>query len=141
MRVVLAKNQSQNFRIESGVKDAPVSISVTSVAAADDGKLSVNLRYYRRKHECLSQWQKDELKALSNWIEKIAERTLEQVTAVTKTCHAHQGPPKESLYPPGVSLDIKMYGLDVGPKASVHGFFSNSQFFVVRLDRSHAVHG
>jgi hypothetical protein len=136
MRFVLAKKQSQNFRIEIRVKDAPVSISPTAVVAVvDDGKLSVNLRYYRRKHECLSQWQKDESKGLSHWIEKIAERTLEQVTAVTKTCHAHQGPPKDSLYPPGVSLDIKMYGLDVGAKARVHGFFSNSQFFVVRLER------
>jgi hypothetical protein len=123
-------------RLMSGSK----TTSRLGVSQADrESTLSVNLKYYQRGYECFSKWQPAELSSLSNWIEKTVSRTQTQVTTVTKTCHAHQGRPKRAI-PDGISPDVKLYGLDVGEKARVHGFFMNSQFFLVWLDRQHRFH-
>lgn len=80
---------------------------------------------------------KGDLKAFSSWVEKMAGRTEAQITATTLTCHAHQGKTKQ--LPADVSPDVKMYGLDVGAKSRVHGFFLSGHFYLVWLDRNHAI--
>lgn len=94
------------------------------------------MKYYQRKHQCLSEWQKPEIAALSHWLEKIGERTPAQVKSTTKTCHKHLGKRKKSL-PSGLSPDLECYGLDIGDKQRVHGAFVQETFFLIWLDRAH----
>jgi len=60
-----------------------------------DPKISMSLKYYQNSCECLSDWEKKDLKSLSGLIKKLAERTGNQVRSVTQTCHAHKGNPKK----------------------------------------------
>ena len=69
----------------------------------------------------------------------MASKSEAQITSVTKTCHAHKGQKKKP--PAGVSPEVKMYSLDVGPKGRVHGFFMSGKFFLVWLDREGSVLG
>lgn len=133
----MAKKRSKPFRIKSNGPREPGPIVAKAIPAEADTKIGVNLRYFQKSHECFSTWVKDDLKAFSGWVEKMAARTEAQITSTTLTCHAHVG--KTKAPPAGVSPDVKMYGLDVGAKARVHGFFLGSQFYLVWLDRTHAI--
>lgn len=97
------------------------------------------MKYYQKTYECLSDWTKDEIQGFSSWLIKMAERTPDQVTSTTKTCHRHQGKSKHRL-PTGLSPDVALYGLDVGKKQRVHGAFVGESFFVIWLDRKHRFH-
>lgn len=135
----LAKKHFKNFRVNSGARTTPQPVIVgSSSPETSDDFCGVNFRYFQQKHQCLSHWQKEELKALATWIVKQAARTVPQITSTTKTCHAHQG--KKRSLPADVSPDVRLYGLDVTGGARVHGFFTSNTFFLVWLDRDHAIH-
>lgn len=132
----MAKKKSKSFQIDPGVADdAPI----VEAMPHDDGLVSVNLKYFQKSCECFSKWQKDELKAFSGWIEKISLRTEEQIKSTTKTCHHHEGTNRKGRFsiPDAVSPEVSLYGLDVGSKARVHGFFASNNFFLLWLDRQH----
>jgi hypothetical protein len=133
----LGKKRSKPFKINSGIFADPKPIDAPKAVADSDNKIGVSLRYFQRKQECFSDWVKDDLKAFSNWVGKMSSRTEGQITANTGTCHAHQGKTKQ--LPSDVSPDVKMYNLDVGAKSRVHGFFLGSHFYLVWLDRNHAI--
>lgn len=104
---------------------------------ANNGKSGVNLKYFQKSHECFSKWQGKDLKEFSGWVGKVADRSEAQITSTTLTCHAHKG--KAKTLPSSVSPEVKMYSLDVGAKARVHGFFSSGDFYLVWLDREHQI--
>lgn len=104
--------------------------------AAKDHLCGVNFRYFQQKHQCLSDWDRAQIKLLSNWLTKVAQRTVAQIQSTTDTCHAHLGKKKPKL-PSGVSPDVRLYNLDVTAGARVHGFFTSDTFYLVWLDRSH----
>ena len=134
----MTKNRSKNFKIKSGAEIQPKPVNAAnSSPGIDDERVSVSLRHYQRSYECFSKWTKVELKTFSKWLDKMAERTVTQVTSTTKTGHAHIGTPKK--LPQAISHDVLMYGLDVGDKPRVHGFFIGSGFYLVWLDREHKI--
>lgn len=133
----MAKKKSKHFSIRSGQSANSAEITIDPKKRSGDEKVHVNLRYFQKANECFSAWQQAELKSFSNWLEKMSSRTVAQVTSTTQTCHAHVGITKQ--LPLAVSLDVKMYGLDVGKKARVHGFFVGNDFFLVWLDRNHNI--
>jgi len=137
MRGDLAKNRKRNFKIDSRVPSQAPIVDAKMATGDRDDKVAVNLRYFERSFECLSDWQKQELKELSGWVNKMAAKTEAQITSSTRTCHAHVGRPRK--LPATVSPEVKMYSLVVAPKARVHGFFSSGNFFLVWLDRTHKV--
>jgi hypothetical protein len=134
----LAKSRQKNFKIKTGDVSTSQVIDASSTKAAGDNYCGVNFRYFQQRHECLSDWQKDELKYLGVWIAKQATRTPAQIQSTTRTCHAHMG--KKRSLPPDVSPDVRLYGLDVTASARVHGFFQANTFFLVWLDRTHSIH-
>jgi hypothetical protein len=137
MRNDLAKNKPTTFRIKAGDVPAPQVIDASNTVAADN-YCGINFRYFQQKHQCLSAWQRDELKSLSTWMTKQAKRTVAQIQSTTQTCHAHRG--KKRPLPHDVSPDVRLYGLDVTDGARVHGFFQANTFFLVWLDRTHSFH-
>lgn len=100
--------------------------------------VSISLKYLNIACECFSNWEKEELKSFSNLIEKLKKQTQSQIKTNTKNCHAHKGSAKQNRFSkPTISDDIKFYSLRVNNKARVHGFFIESVFFLVWLDRNH----
>ncbi|WP_420830239.1 MAG6450 family protein [Rhizobium giardinii] len=134
----MGKNGSKHFKIKTGDVTSPQVIDATAGKATGDNFCGINFRYFQQKHECLSAWQKDELKNLSVWMSKQAKRTVAQIQSTTQTCHAHKG--KRCSLPSDVSPDVRLYGLDVTAGARVHGFFQANTFFLVWLDRTHSFH-
>lgn len=122
---------------KAGAEAIPAPISADNISTVGDNIVRVNLRYYQRRQECFSQWQKDDLKGFSKWVEHVSQKRPEQVTSVTKTCHAHVGITQP--LPASISRDVRMYGFDVGRKARVHGFFAGIDLFIVWLDRNHSI--
>jgi hypothetical protein len=133
----LAKKKSNNFRIEAGQSSNPSPIAAQDIPKARDEMVHVNLRYFEKKYECFSKWQKPELKAFSSWLGKMSNSTPSQVTSTTNTCHAHRG--KTKPLPISISKEVQMYSFDVAKKARVHGFFTGNDLFLVWLDRNHEV--
>ena len=133
----MAKKKSKKYSIDTGQRENAEKITVGFKSQSSDEPVHVNLRYFQKSNECFSAWQKTELKSFSNWLEKMASKTPSQITQVTQTCHAHIGVRKE--LPNSISLDVRMYCLDVGRKARVHGFFIENNFFIVWLDRNHNI--
>jgi hypothetical protein len=137
MQVELAKHPSPNYRVDSSQGIAAPRIDLSEPIQTNDKTSAVNLKYFQKSHECFSSWQQRELKDFSNWVAKVSTKTEQQITSVTQTCHAHRGKPK--AFPQSISPDVKMYSMDVGAKTRVHGFFASGNFYLVWLDRAHAI--
>ena len=136
MQAKLAKKKSRSFQIKPSEDIESLAVNVKSIDFVEDGKVNVSMKYYQRKHQCLSDWQKDEINRFSNWLDKIKDWTPSQVKSTIKTCHKHMGKRVKPL-PLGLSQDLECYGLDVGSKQRVHGTFSKDTFFIIWLDREH----
>ncbi|MHA4737771.1 MAG6450 family protein [Dyadobacter sp. MSC1_007] len=106
-----------------------------------DGDPSVSLKYYQASHQCFSEWDKDELKAFSSFIEKVSNLTWPQIFKLSG-CTKHlnrEDLPKHSKVD-RISKEIQFFELRVTGKARVHGFRSVNVFFLCWLDRNHEVY-
>lgn len=114
----------------------------------------VVLKYFQDSWQCFSAWEKDELKQFSGFLAHLSNHTWQQVyetarkngkhgLAYTKyeLSHVKNGA-KEHLEKVKklISEDIDFFELRVDQnKLRVHGFQSQAAFFLVLLDREHAV--
>jgi hypothetical protein len=99
----------------------------------------VNLKYFDSNYECLSAWEKDELKLLSDFIQKVSNSDW---YSIQKSCTKHKDNgilPKNKKIE-NVSPDITFFELRVSIKARVHGFRSANAFFLCWLDRNHQIY-
>ena len=121
----------------------------------DDQTPFVVLKYFRNAFECFSDWEKDELKQFSGFLEELRKRTWRQVLATS----SKEGGKRGLAYTPydtnhvdksireqfeairgQISEDIRFFELRVDQgKLRVHGFRSKAAFFLVLLDREHRV--
>jgi hypothetical protein len=104
--------------------------------------VSISLRYYRKQAECLSKWKSVELKKLSGLIEKLKSHSATSLTG-SSLCTRHKGAPSEARFalPDSLSPELTLYELrvDQSNKARVHGVLWGETFYLVWLDRRHAV--
>lgn len=123
--------------------------------SADTEAPFVVLKYFQMGHECFSDWTTQELKQLSAFNHKLSQMTWRQVlqtsgkgqnkTGVAYTPYdvatVKHGGAKQCLQSVQnlISLDIRFFELRVDQKMRVHGFRAKSAFFLVLLDREHAV--
>lgn len=114
----------------------------------------VVLKYFQDSWECFSDWEKDELQEFSSFLRHLANHNWQQVYASGSKIPKHglaytkyeignvsQGA-KEHLkrVRDMISEDIGFFELRVNQNTlRVHGFQSQSAFFMVLLDRQHAV--
>jgi hypothetical protein len=126
----------------------------------DGGRESINgknpyvvLKYFQSDFECFSDWDKDELKQFSKFLEHFGKNTWESVyrTAGKGALKAGLGYTKYDLSKMDegqvqvkkildkLSPDIGLIELRVNQKIRVHGFQSQSAFFLLLLDREHRV--
>ncbi|WP_148044035.1 hypothetical protein [Massilia aurea] len=124
--------------------------------SADQDNPFIALKYFRSSYECFSQWEKDELKAFSDFLTSMHQRTWQQVLT-----SSGKGPNKAGFaYTPydesgardgarshlkavrqQIGEDITFFELRLNSKMRVHGFRAKAIFFLVLLDREHRVFG
>ncbi|EHN66380.1 hypothetical protein [Comamonas testosteroni] len=124
------------------------------VQGGDNANPYIALKYFRDAYECFSHWEKDELKAFTELINDLRNRTWKQVLQTSgkrdkrglaytpydpvKTAEAaktHLESVRDQISP-----DITFFELRVDQnKLRVHGFRARAAFFLVLLDREHRV--
>lgn len=112
---------------------------------SDTEGVSISLKYYREDTERFSEWQAGEMKKFSSTIKKVAGLPASKLMGYKPLCEPHKTPllisvicsPRDKL-----SEDLSFFELKIDPsnKARAHGVFVGSVFFLVWLDRLHAVY-
>ena len=140
-----AKPGREAFKIkaEDEPKPTPIDLEKNKLGSDDEG-VSVSLKYYRQETECFSDWHTDELKKFSGLIKKIKQLSAGKLKGYKPLCEPHKYAPAEARFsrPEQLSEDLSFFELKVDSSnaARVHGVFVGSVFFLVWLDRLHAVY-
>ncbi|GGK28989.1 hypothetical protein [Salinarimonas ramus] len=118
--------------VESVPKGAP-----REIAPAVD----VSLKHWHAGSQCLSDWRAPELKKLRRLVDKVQSLTPAQLRADPGLgWKPHKGPAARGFSrPASLSKDIGLCELRVDGKARVHGALFDATFYLVWLDRAHAV--
>lgn len=138
------RGRNNDFRIaEPEPKMTAIDLEKRKLESKDEG-VSISLKYYRRDTECLSDWQPAELKKLSNTIDKVKQMSAFNLKGYKPLCEPHKNDPAENRFsrPAELSEDLSFFEVKVDPSnaARIHGVFVGSVFFLVWLDRLHAVY-
>lgn len=145
--------EDSSTSLEKKIFDLPSFKKDGSREAPLDKNPYVVLKYFQKDWECFSEWGKEELSQFSNFLTTLSGHTW---TSVYKS--GGKGPNKVGLgytkYQIGemkagdthvkkvldsLSPDISLIELRVSQKMRVHGFQSQSAFFMILLDREHKV--
>lgn len=131
---------ADEFQIE-GPARGDENISLDDLPG-DLAGVSISLRYYRKQAECFSKWKSSDLKKFSALIEKLRGHNAQTLTG-SRLCSPHKGPPAQAKFalPENLSPDLTIHELrvDQSNKARIHGVLWGETFFLVWLDRNHAV--
>jgi hypothetical protein len=130
-----------------------VSQEISSNKNAIKLKPYVALKYFSPDWQCFSEWTVPELKSFSAFINTLKQHTWEQVyktggKGVNKTGLGYTKydltsvkntniQKKLEAVKKEISEDLNFFELRVDQKARVHGFQSQSTFFLIALDRNH----
>jgi hypothetical protein len=121
----------------------PLDLEKDKLGSPTEG-VSISLKYYREETECFSDWQSGELKKFSATIKKVGQLEAAVLKGHKPLCVPHKYDPAEARFarPAKLSEDLKFFEIKVDPsnKARIHGVFVGSVFFLVWLDRLHAVY-
>jgi hypothetical protein len=121
---------------------SPSEASYLGLPESEDLPLHISLKYFDGSYECFSEWQRGELKAFTNFIDKLREHNWERVRRTPGfgyTEHNRQHLPRKRILTL-ISPDTTLFELRVTQKARVHGFKVQSVFFLVWLDRNHEIY-
>ncbi len=135
----------ESFKIKAEVepKLTPIDIETRKLGSLDEG-VSISLKYFRQETECFSDWRPDELRKFSGLIKKIKQISANSLRGYKPLCEPHKYSPAEARFsrPDLLSEDLSFFELKIDPSnaARVHGVFVGSVFFLVWLDRLHAVY-
>ncbi|WP_225181380.1 hypothetical protein [Pectobacterium aroidearum] len=112
----------------------------------------VVLKYFQQGWECFSAWDKSELKLFSDFIQKLSNTTWNNIYSTggkgnktgfgyTKYNISDMKSGEDTLknIQRLISNDLTFFELRINKKLRVHGFQSQSAFFLVMLDRDHRV--
>lgn len=151
-----AKSKSHLFpenQLERKIFDLPLYKKDGSRDTVLNKNPYVVLKYFQKEWECFSEWGKDELSQFSNFLKTLSEHTWDSVYK-----SGGKGDNKAGLGYTSYRLDdmkagnshvkkvisrldpeITLFELRVSQKMRVHGFQSQSAFFLILLDRGHKV--
>lgn len=103
-------------------------------------KLHISLKYWHAGSQCLSAWQPSELKKLRKFIDTIQVLSRDGLGTGGIQAKPHKGTTGAGFArPSSLSKDLAMFEMRIDQKARVHGVFQHDIFFLVWLDRNHAV--
>ena len=155
----IPKNDIKQEQINTRTSKTEISILglVSNEIASNSNALKLNpyvaLKYFDSDWQCFSEWEKQELKAFSNFLSTLKNHTWNEVYRTGGRIPKHGlGYTKYKIsdikseaiktrlksVAEHISEDINFFELRVDQnKLRVHGFQSHSVFFLVVLDRNH----
>lgn len=159
----MTKNNNRKNKLKKVAKapDESHHVSINNVEAKflglakEKGKSNpetafVALKYFQPQHQCLSEWDKEELGALSNFVANLSQMPWTDIirtggkpgnkVGVGYTPHKNRDSLPKCAVLDKISEDISFFELRVTNKARVHGFRCKSTFFLVWLDRNHQIY-
>lgn len=151
-QAVLSAAEKQVHQVAgSGVLTRAVESQALSLGSGgDEHGIPTNFKYYQSDHQCLSEWEKAELRGLSSLIRKLSQMTWVQVgqsggtrggkTGLGLTKHRDRKALPQCDALDRLSEDLAFFELRVTEKARVHGFRVGNAFCLVWLDRNHEIY-
>jgi hypothetical protein len=111
------------------------------LSVKEQHKLSINFKYWNSSSECLSEWQKNDLKSLRKTFDKVQGYTVAELRVDGGLSYKpHHGKVAHGFSRPNsLSKDLTLYEIRAGGKSRIHGFVDKGMFFIVWLDRGHNV--
>jgi len=151
------KEEQNYFSVRTNKKEAKIIGLVSGEIEENINALMMNpyvaLKYFQSDWQCFSEWNQQELKEFSSFLNDLKKRTWQQVYKTGSNIPKHglgytkyhisdikSDGIKEKLKAVASELseDIDFFELRVNQnKLRVHGFQSQSIFFLVLLDRNH----
>lgn len=152
------KQEVLGLKVRANPKEIKIIGLITEDITANSVVTSMNpyvaLKYFQSDWQCFSDWTKDELKSFSDFLQSLKNHTWQQVYNTASKIPKHglaytkykisevksdAIKRKLELVRDQISEDIDFFELRVNQeKLRVHGFQSQSVFFLVALDREHA---
>lgn len=123
-------------------------VDAGAVPSNDDGVkdkecVSISLKHYMPKHECFSSWTQADLKKFSSIVRKL-RKLSPQALSKTNLCSKLSNQGGWGLpMPSGVDKELDVYELRLaqGEDVRIFGVMVSSVFYLIWLDRNHAVCG
>lgn len=109
----------------------------------------VYLKYYDHRHQCFSEWSRDELELFSSFVEKLRNTIWTDIYksggAQHKSGLGYTVCKQIDLLPNQdivnlLSEDTTFFELRVSQEARVHGFRSKNAFCLIWLDKNHEIY-
>lgn len=140
----LEKRGKQSFEVRiPAERQTRIDLEKSKLESKDEG-VSVSLKYFRAETECFSDWNAGDLKKFSATLAKIKQVNSGTLQGYRPLCERHKNAPAEGRFarPAELSEDIAFFEIKVDPSnaARIHGAFVGSVFYLVWLDRLHAVY-
>ncbi len=153
----LIKQELNELSVRANKKEVKilglVSEEIEANAKVPNMNPYVALKYFKSDWQCFSDWESQELKAFSSFLEVLSRHTWQQVYNTGNKIPKHglaytkyeiDEVKSEAIksrlksVEKEISEDINFFELRVNQdKLRVHGFQSQSAFFMVVLDRNH----
>lgn len=139
---------------EAGTRKLDMTLREVALLGLDStdgqGQPYVNLKYYWPKFQCFSEWSTDELRAFSAFCRKLTGLQWPEIyksggalghkTGVGYTPHKNIDKLPDNPELKDFSPDLTWFELRVDGASRVHGFRAKEAFFLVFLDREHAIY-
>jgi hypothetical protein len=146
-------NKKQGTALERKIFDLPTYKKDGTRESVNGKNPYVVLKYFQNEFECFSDWTTDELKLFSKFLNNFSSYTWDSVYKSSgkgknkagigytpyDTAKMKSGQNILDKVKKLISPDIGFFELRVSDKIRLHGFQSQSAFFLVLLDREHRV--
>jgi len=126
-------------------------LPVNNVISDREQYVKLSITYLDTGSECFSQWQKDELKTLSAFINKISKIKLHELSRYdglgldssgenfNKTIRKYMKAKFISQVSVNIIDEINIKHMRINKRSRVHGYFDREVFNIIRLDRNHDI--
>jgi hypothetical protein len=135
--------------LEGKGKIAEIEAKVLGIHKKDPEKPYIALKYFQPSHQCFSDWEKNELKLFSSFVEKLRSTDWDTIfktggklgskSGLGYTLHKNKSKLPKCKSLEQISPEINFFELRVSEVIRVHGFRIKSAFFLVWLDNKHKI--
>jgi hypothetical protein len=122
--------------------NGPTPTLRTRKASSGGHGVTLSFAHYRPETECLSTWSRTDLKCFVGAVEKMRNMDVSQLR-VSSLCSPHSDDtlPERFTRPKQIGTDHRMHKIrvDRSNAARMHGVIDGAVFYLVWLDRKHAI--
>lgn len=144
------KNRIPKVRRKSRGKIPPPLQPENKPKSTDHEIANVSFRYWESSHECISNWQASESKELFEALERMCAQNWTTIkasggrlgakTGLGCTLIEHVAKRKKGKWPQNLDADADIYEMRVCKKKRIFGTRDGATFFLIWLDKNHALY-